>query len=47
MSVLEGTCQLAVRDRQSPYLKLFQGAVWFVPLGDVTEAERIVDCLGQ
>src|SRR5438046_400447 len=25
VSVLEGTCQLAIRDRQSPYLKLFQG----------------------
>lgn len=29
VSVLEGTCQLAVRDRQSPYLKSFHGAVWF------------------
>ena len=29
VSVLDGTCQLTVRDRQSPYLKSFHGAVWF------------------
>jgi uncharacterized protein (DUF1684 family) len=27
--LLEGTCLLMVRDRQSPYLKQFRGAVWF------------------
>ena len=28
-SILEGTCQLTVHDKQSPYLKRFPGAVWF------------------
>jgi uncharacterized protein (DUF1684 family) len=29
VSVIESTCQLIVRDRQSPYLKMFHGALWF------------------
>ena len=29
VSAIEGTCQLTVRDRQSPYLKMFHGALWF------------------
>lgn len=29
VSAIEGKCQLTVRDRQSPYLKMFRGAVWF------------------
>ena len=29
VSVLDGICQLAIRDRQSPYLKGFRGALWF------------------
>lgn len=29
VSVLEESCQLAVRDRQSPYLKQFHGTLWF------------------
>jgi len=29
VSILDGICQLAVRDQQSPYLKSFHGAVWY------------------
>ena len=29
VTVHEETCQLTVRDRQSPYLKKFQGTLWF------------------
>jgi uncharacterized protein (DUF1684 family) len=29
VSAIEGNCQLTVRDRQSPYLKTFHGAVWY------------------
>lgn len=29
VSVADGTCQLVVSDRQSPYLKQFRGALWF------------------
>jgi uncharacterized protein (DUF1684 family) len=29
VSLREGICELMIRDRQSPYLKQFHGAVWF------------------
>jgi|RhiMethySRZTD1v2_1073278.scaffolds.fasta_scaffold11924_6 uncharacterized protein (DUF1684 family) len=29
VTALDGNCQLAVRDRQSPLLKTFRGALWF------------------
>jgi hypothetical protein len=40
VSAIAGTCQLTVRDRQSPYLKMFPGALWFpVNAGYRVEAE--------
>ena len=29
VSAIDGICQLTVRDRESPFLKMFRGALWF------------------